>query len=198
IRSRDLALERHRQNLEATVERRTAELRHARDAAESANEAKSSFLATMSHEIRTPLNGLMVMAELLAGAGLDQRLQRYAEVIVKSGQSLLTIINDILDLSKIEAGKLALEALPVDPAAVADDVISLFWEKASSTGIDLAARVSPDVPRAIMADPVRLNQILSNLVNNALKFTDHGQVLISLQHQSGLLTMSVTDSGIGI
>ena len=91
---------------------RTQELRLARDAAESANEAKSSFLATMSHEIRTPLNGLMVMAELLAGAGLDQRLQRYAEVIVKSGQSLLTIINDILDLSKIEAGKLAARGNP--------------------------------------------------------------------------------------
>ena len=198
IHARDMALERHRQSLEATVEKRTHELRMARDAAESANEAKSSFLATMSHEIRTPLNGLMVMAELLAGAGLDQRLQRYAEVIVKSGQSLLAIINDILDLSKIEAGKLQLEAIPVNPASIADDVTSLFWEKASSKGLDLAARVAPGVPQAVLADPVRLNQILSNLVNNALKFTEHGQVLISLQYESGQLTMAVTDSGIGI
>ncbi|WP_373506026.1 ATP-binding protein, partial [Aestuariivirga sp.] len=198
ISSRDDALEKQRQNLESTVEQRTLELRHARDAAESANEAKSSFLATMSHEIRTPLNGLMVMAELLAGAGLDQRLQRYAEVIVKSGQSLLTIINDILDLSKIEAGKLQLECIPVNPAGVADDVTSLFWEKASSKGLDLAARVAPGMPGMVLADPVRLNQILSNLVNNALKFTERGHVLISLQYEAGHLTMAVTDSGIGI
>ena len=198
IRSRDEALDKHRQTLESTVEQRTHELRLARDAAESANEAKSGFLATMSHEIRTPLNGLMVMAELLAGAGLDQRLQRYAEVIVKSGQSLLTIINDILDLSKIEAGKLQLEAIPVDPAGIADDVTSLFWEKASSKGLDLAARIAPGMPQAILADPVRLNQILSNLVNNALKFTEQGQVLISMHVESGDLVMAVSDSGIGI
>jgi signal transduction histidine kinase/DNA-binding NarL/FixJ family response regulator len=198
IEARDAALEKHRQTLEATVEQRTNELRLARDAAESANQAKSSFLATMSHEIRTPLNGLMVMAELLAGAGLDQRLQRYAEVIVKSGQSLLTIINDVLDLSKIEAGRLDLESTPVCPASVADDVTSLFWEKASSKGLDLAARVAPGVPETVRADPVRLNQILSNLVNNALKFTERGQVLISLQYESGHLVMAVSDSGIGI
>ena len=198
IRDRGEALDRHRQTLEATVGQRTQELRLARDAAESANEAKSSFLATMSHEIRTPLNGLMVMAELLAGAGLDQRLQRYAEVIVKSGQSLLTIINDILDLSKIEAGKLELESLPVNPASIADDVTSLFWEKASSKGLDLAARVAPDMPQTVLADPVRLHQILSNLVNNALKFTEAGQVLISLSYDEGHLIVAVADSGIGI
>jgi len=198
IHSRDDALVKHRQTLESTVEQRTHELRLARDAAESANQAKSSFLATMSHEIRTPLNGLMVMAELLAGAGLDQKLQRYAEVIVKSGQSLLTIINDILDLSKIEAGKLELESIPVNPAAIADDVTSLFWEKASSKGLDLAACVAADVPAAIYGDPVRLNQILCNLVNNALKFTAEGEVLVCLGHEDGQLTLAVTDTGIGI
>jgi signal transduction histidine kinase/CheY-like chemotaxis protein len=198
IQARDDALERHRQTLEATVEQRTHELRLARDAADQANQAKSSFLATMSHEIRTPLSGLMVMAELLAGAGLDARHQRYAEVIVKSGRSLLTIINDILDLSKIEAGKLRLEIVPVNPAQVADDVVSLFWDQARSRGLDLAARVAPSVPLAVMADPVRLNQIVSNLVNNALKFTERGQVLVSLHYDAGHLTLAVTDSGIGI
>ena len=198
IRARGEALDRHRQSLETTVEQRTRELRLARDAAESANDAKTSFLATMSHEIRTPLNGLMVMAELLAGAGLDQRLQRYAEVIVKSGHSLLTIINDILDLSKIEAGKLQLESIPVNPASIAGDVTSLFWENASSKGLDLAARVAPDMPQAVLADPVRLHQILANLVNNALKFTESGQVLISLSHEAGHLILAVADSGIGI
>jgi signal transduction histidine kinase/CheY-like chemotaxis protein len=198
IRVRDQALAHYNQTLESTVEDRTRELRAARDQAESANQAKSSFLATMSHEIRTPLNGLMVMAELLAGAGLDQRLQRYAEVIVKSGQSLLTVINDILDLSKIEAGKLQLERIPVDPAGIADDVISLFWERASSRGLDLASRIGPGVPQAVLGDPVRLNQILSNLVNNALKFTEQGHVLISIQCDAGRLIFNVTDSGIGI
>ena len=198
IRARGEALDRHRQSLETTVEQRTRELRLARDAAESAIDAKTSFLATMSHEIRTPLNGLMVMAELLAGAGLDQRLQRYAEVIVKSGHSLLTIINDILDLSKIEAGKLQLESIPVNPASIAGDVTSLFWENASSKGLDLAARVAPDMPQAVLADPVRLHQILANLVNNALKFTESGQVLISLSHEAGHLILAVADSGIGI
>ena len=198
VRTRDLALDRHRQSLETTVAERTGELRAARDAAEAANQAKSSFLATMSHEIRTPLNGLMVMAELLAGAGLDQRLQRYAEVIVKSGQTLLTIINDILDLSKIEAGKLELECVPLDPAAMADDVTSLFWERAASSGLDLAARAAPGLPQAISGDPVRLNQILSNLVNNALKFTEKGQVLISVHFTGGQLIYRVTDSGTGI
>ena len=198
ISDRDRALERQNQMLESTVTERTQQLRLARDAADFANQAKSSFLATMSHEIRTPLNGLMVMAELLAGAGLDSRLQRYAEVIVKSGQSLLIIINDVLDLSKIEAGKLELESIPVDPAEVADDVTSLFWERAHAKGLDLATRVASNVPRSISGDPVRLNQILSNLVSNALKFTEAGQILISVQYDGKHLTYDVTDSGIGI
>ncbi len=174
INRRDVALADHRKNLEATVDQRTHELSLAKDAAEAANHAKSGFLATMSHEIRTPMNGLMVMAELLAAGGLDRRQQRYAEVIVKSGKGLLTIINDILDLSKIEAGKLELEKIDVDPVAIADDIVSLFWERAASKGLDLATRVAANVPRDMPGDPVRLNQILSNLVNNALKFTDKG------------------------
>jgi len=203
ISVRDTALSRHRETLEQTVAERTRELRMARDSAEAANKAKSDFLATMSHEIRTPMNGVMVMAELLAAAELPPRQQRYAEVIVRSGQSLLTIINDILDLSKIEAGKLDLEQVAVSPCGVIDDVMSLFWERASSKGLDLAAFVTPDVPHLIIGDPVRLNQVLSNLVNNALKFTENGHVAVHVRAvgrngDSVALEFSVIDTGIGI
>ena len=206
ISDRDEKLAHHRETLEQTVQERTHELSIAKTHAEEANMAKSDFLATMSHEIRTPMNGVMVMAELLAGANLMPRQQRYAEVIVRSGQSLLTIINDILDLSKIEAGKLDLEQVPISPANIIDDVISLFWQKASSKNVDIASFVGSDVPEKITGDPVRLNQILSNLVNNALKFTETGYVAISVRtvrdetstSKQMKLEFSVTDTGIGI
>ncbi len=204
IGSRDQALEEHRAGLERTVDERTRELADARDVAESANRAKSDFLATMSHEIRTPMNGMLVMAELLAGTELPARQQRYAETIARSGQTLLTIINDILDISKIEAGKLELEQGRVSIATVVEDVLGLFWEKASSKSLDLAATIGPDVPAVIEADPVRLSQILSNLVNNALKFTESGHVRLKVQRQAGperddaQLLFSVEDTGIGI
>ena len=175
IRERDERLEAHARNLEDEVKARTADLRVARDAAEAANRAKSDFLATMSHEIRTPMNGIMVMADLLVQAELPRRQQRFADVIARSGKSLLAIINDILDFSKIEAGKLELERLPVDVNALAENVTSLFAERAREKGLDLAAFVDPALPQ-ITSDPVRLGQVVSNLVNNALKFTEKGSV----------------------
>ncbi|PWB57611.1 MAG: mmoS [Bradyrhizobiaceae bacterium] len=198
VRERDRRLEAHRQNLEHEVAARTFELRDARDAAETANRAKSEFLATMSHEIRTPMNGILVMAELLSQSELPRRQQRFAEVIARSGQSLLAIINDILDFSKIEAGKLELERVPVDLNALVENVTSLFSERARSKSIDLAGLVDPSVPRSILADPVRLGQIVSNLANNALKFTESGFVKIAVTKAAERIEIAVTDSGIGI
>jgi signal transduction histidine kinase/CheY-like chemotaxis protein/HPt (histidine-containing phosphotransfer) domain-containing protein len=198
VRERDARLARHRDRLEQDVADRTADLSEAKEAAEAANTAKSSFLATMSHEIRTPLNGMLVMAELLAQADLPDRQKRYAEVVARSGQSLLAIINDILDFAKVEAGKLELERIAVRPGEVADIVVSLFGEKAREKGLDLAAYVAPAVPRTITGDPVRLGQVLSNFVNNALKFTEAGSVLIRLDFAGGRLRLAVKDTGIGI
>ncbi|KUO57447.1 MAG: hypothetical protein APF80_01465 [Alphaproteobacteria bacterium BRH_c36] len=212
IRTRDAALARQRETLEQTVDERTRDLRAATIAAQEANAAKSDFLATMSHEIRTPMNGMLVMAELLTAAGMPTRIQRYADVIVSSGKSLLSIINDILDFSKIEAGRMELEAVPVEPRRLVDEVTRLFAERASSKGLDLAGFVADDVPSVIAADPVRLNQILSNLVNNALKFTESGGVGVRVCLASDVaatagagepvsaiaLRFEVTDTGIGI
>src|SRR5262249_31590765 len=176
VRDRDESLAEHRRNLEQEVADRTHQLREARDSAETANRAKSEFLATMSHEIRTPMNGTMVMAELLPSGTLPPRQRRFAEIIAKSGQSLLAIINDILDFSKIEAGKLELERQLIDLNELAENVTSLFAEGARAKGIDLAALVDPNAPRGMMGDPVRLRQIVSNLVTKDPKFTHHGFV----------------------
>jgi signal transduction histidine kinase/CheY-like chemotaxis protein len=201
IRERDARLETHRRNLEKDVADRTRDLRDARDAAEAANRAKSDFLATMSHEIRTPMNGIMVMAELLAQGEMPPRQRRCADVIVSSGQSLLAIINDILDFSKIEAGKLELERVPFNVAQLADTTVSLFAERARSKNVDLAALVDPATPRVIESDPVRLTQIVGNLVNNALKFTERGYVNATIAPAAGRpgwLTITVADTGVGI
>ena len=204
IRTRDVALDLHRQNLERTVGERTSDLANAKLAAEQANAAKSDFLATMSHEIRTPMNGMLVTAELLATSDLPTDLARHADVIVRSGQHLLTIINDILDLSKIEAGKIDLEAVPVSPVAVVDDALRLFAGRAAAKGLDLAGYVSTSVPELIASDPVRLTQVLANLVSNALKFTVEGSVAVSVDMvddpggSGRMLELCVTDQGPGI
>ena len=202
IRERDQRIAEHMETLEQTVEDRTRDFRLAKEEAEFANAAKSDFLATMSHEIRTPMNGMMVMAEMLAGADLSARHRRYAEIITRSGASLLTIINDILDLSKIEAGKLDLEAVPFSVEAMVEDVASLFREKARSKNLELAVRIAPEVPAMLIGDPTRLNQVVTNLTNNALKFTERGGVTIEVSAEvagtTTKLRIAVTDTGVGI
>ena len=197
IRVRDDRIAAHVAGLEEQVAARTAELSVARDVAEAATAAKSDFLAVMSHEIRTPMNGILALSELLSSSELPARQRRYADVIAKSGRSLLSIINDILDFSKVEAGKMELETVEVDLAEAAEDVASLFAERAMEKGLDLAVFVDPRIP-VVQADPTRLRQVLGNLVNNAIKFTETGGVLLSVEPDGDGYVFAITDTGPGI
>lgn len=197
LSQRDREIAAHVEGLEQTVTERTAELVEAKQQADDANAAKSDFLAVMSHEIRTPLNGILAVSEMLARASLPPRERRHAEVISRSGRTLLSVINDILDFSKVEAGKLDLETVEIDIADLIDDTVALFAERAREKGLELAAFVDPTV-LTVQGDPVRLRQVVGNLLNNALKFTDAGGVLVSVAPDGTDLMFSVRDTGPGI
>jgi signal transduction histidine kinase len=179
------------------------ELLRAKDAAESASRAKSEFLANMSHEIRTPMNGVLGMLSLALDLEIAEPGREYVETALSAASSLLAIIDDVLDLSKIEAGKVTLENVPFDLVKLLDGLIDVLRPRANEKGLDLHREMGPETPRRLVGDPVRLRQILLNLAGNAVKFTDVGSVAIRVSAESAAreriaLRIAVTDTGIGI
>jgi signal transduction histidine kinase/CheY-like chemotaxis protein len=201
IETWDLELRRHREQLEQQVTERTRELSAAKVRAESSSLAKSQFLATMSHEIRTPLNGILGMTSLLLDSPLSAQERRFAEDIALSAEALLAVINDVLDFSRLEAGAVKPERLEFDPERIILDVFGLLSIPAREKGLALRLDLPPEAPRTVLGDAGRFRQILLNLVGNAVKFTEAGEVAVAAAPPGtpgGLWTFEVMDTGIGI
>jgi signal transduction histidine kinase/CheY-like chemotaxis protein/HPt (histidine-containing phosphotransfer) domain-containing protein len=203
LQVRETDLQTAHDKLEARVTERTEELAIAKEKAESANRLKSEFLANMSHEIRTPMNGVIGMTDLLMDTDLGLEQREYVHAVKISAEALMTIINDILDFSKIEAKKLDIEPVPFNLRDSLGDILQTLTHRAEEKGLELAYHVPSDVPDGLIGDPGRLRQIIVNLVGNAIKFTDKGEVVVSVSpeentEEEALFHFTVTDTGIGI
>ena len=203
VELREAELKEHRKNLELLVQERTEELRMKRDEALAAAKAKSEFLANMSHEIRTPMNGIIGVLSLLRDAPLAEEYRRLLDSATRSADSLLLIINDILDFSKIDAGRIDFESIPFDLRELMEETAELFIDAVNVKNLELVCFVPLEIDCRVKGDPTRLRQILTNMVSNAVKFTEHGEVVLRVEPAGRdgdrqILRFSVQDTGIGI